>query len=249
MKRKLDKQALEDLKKQVQPLIIQLKEEKGWTIQDIADALGVLDILDKSKDAVDKWAQGVSFPPNNEVLWVVEKLKELLKKPTTVNESGFGYGTTCVSIFFPFEQRTENYKGLRTIGTVTKVNGIDAIIGYPNDSIQFGEADGLVPMLDHGGEPSVRYESLIAIKKIDMKYCRSGNQYYFIDKANQPFLRTLYKENGRYRLVAENSTRFPDLELDEYEIAAIFQVITGTGKPKPNITIRTGPNAYEDAEQ
>jgi predicted XRE-type DNA-binding protein len=156
---------------------------------------------------------------------------------------------SLVCIYYSLKLQTIPYNGyVKKIGAHTMVKGLDAIIAYPNDSIQFEDADGLVPMLDHGGEPSVRFESLIAIKKIDINYCRSGNQYYIFDKANQPFLRTLYKENGKYRLVAENSKRFPDLELDRKEIAVAFKVIIGAGKPKPKIQTINQLNTSNEAD-
>ena len=156
---------------------------------------------------------------------------------------------SLVCIYYSLKLTTTPYnENVKKIGVHTMVKDLDAVIAYPNDSIQFEDADGLVPMLDHGGEPSVRFESLIAIAKIDIKYCRSGNQYYIFDKAHQPFLRTLYKENGKYRLVAENSKRYPDLELDPKEIAVAFKVIIGAVKLKPNIPPINQLNTLNDTD-
>ncbi|OQP59888.1 hypothetical protein A3860_35850 [Niastella vici] len=140
--------------------------------------------------------------------------------------------------YYSLNINPEPYKGyVHKIGVRTIVKGLDAIIGYPNDSIQFEDADTLVPMLDRGGEPSVRFESLIAIKKININSCKPGNQYYFFDSIHQPYLRTLYKIDGdTYKFIAEDPGKFPDIELKREEILVIFTVITSVNKPKPNIT-------------
>lgn len=222
---KFDSQTFEELKRQIQPLILRLQDEKRILIRDIASA------LNRNQWTIHKWAQGKSHPAKKDVGEVVKKLKKLVNdsKDSNVSEMVVGYAPkirSLVCIYFPTDQKTGIYKGsLGPVGVVIKVNGMKALIAYPNDSIQFEDADGLVPMVDPSAEPSFKYESLIAIKKIDIKYCRPGNLYYIFDKANQPFLRVLFKEKEKYRLVAENSMRFPDLELAQEEIAVVFKVI------------------------
>lgn len=128
---------------------------------------------------------------------------------------------TWVCIYFLPEFNPEPYYGKpEVIGYPTKKNGLDAIIAEPNDSKKFKEAEGVVPSYDPA---TVGYE--IAIKRIKLINCAWGRRYYLWDIYKQAYLVRLYKDKDNYyRLVYNDSERFPDKMLQEHEIAVVFKV-------------------------
>jgi hypothetical protein len=239
-KRHMERSELQSLKLKVKPLILRLYNEKSLTFNQIARAIHV------NYDAVVKWKEGISVPRNNIVKKVVESLEKLLEEleyenqatilpPEKLRDLVHGYKHMrpgLVITYFDSEKKTESYTGeIRKIGAIVEVNGSKAIIAYPNDSILYEDAEGLIPVHDPGSEND---GSIIAMKRIDIKKCQPGFRYFIIDRSNQNFFRTLYntEDDFKYRLVSDHPNRYPDVFLHNDELAVIFRVITILSKPR-----------------
>ena len=224
---------MSEVTKLIMEIIARLDNEYKLTRKEIAEKIG------ETEFSFYKYARGI-FPQNKP-----EKLEHMLKelqklekmeiqtkkfKPYPIIE---GFSTVgemendLVIIYFPYNFKTESYSGdVRKAGATTDHNGSAGIIAYPNNSFQFEDADGLVPMNDPGADSIIPCGRLIAIKKIETRHCRSGYRYYFFDHAKQPYLRKLQVQDDKaLRLISDNPGKFSDIILEPEEIAAAFRVL------------------------
>jgi hypothetical protein len=255
----------EDIKFKVKPLILRIYKEKSL------DFLRISKEIRFSYASLIKWKNGKSFPRDNKVQIVVERLEKLwedleFQKSVTVlqpkvekrgEDLEFEKTGTVISskqmrdlasgnkemksrlviIYFDPAMKTESYTGEK-IGAIVKVNGKEGIIAYENDSIQYGDADGLIYLDDASLDPYAKSGSVIAIKKINKTEWDPGYYYYIIAPTGKRYLRKLFEEKGedkedqKVRLVSNDENRFPAIILPLNKIKAIFQVERITFKPE-----------------
>jgi hypothetical protein len=227
---------LEEFKLKVPILIHRINQEKELDFNEIAKIIGE---GGKKISKFYKWKDSVSSPKANKIRGVVEKLEKLLEKSiselqkeypflkrfSTVDELEKKYAkkkSSLVIIYLDFNSKTEIYKGEPIlIGGIVEQKGKKGILAYKNDSTQFGDADGLIYMLDPGMESLIKYGSRIALKKINIMDCQPGYFYYIIDRSGEPYFRKLITiEGGKFIFISDNESR---IELESSQIVAIFR--------------------------
>jgi hypothetical protein len=141
-----------------------------------------------------------------------------------------------VIIYFDPKKKTEPYTGESgMIGAIVEQNGNEGIIAYENDSVQFGEADGLIYLDDASLDPNIKSGWVIAIKIIDKTEWDQGYFYYIIGITGNRYLRKLFEEKGedkKVKLVSYDENRFPAISLPLNKIKAIFKVEKIIFKPE-----------------
>ena len=236
----LTESKLEKLRARVKPLVDEIRRVKKMKIIEIAHALGYKDKL----ASFYKWARYEDHFPNDfEVQDVVEKLEKLLESTpveafaTEEDKLFINYCkkiTVLVSIFIDEEKRIEIYSGEeRATGVILHVKGHQAIIAYLNNTSLNRNADGLIYLQDAATEPTLKYGSLIAIRKINKEDWRPGYFYLIIDTSEQLFVRKIIegKNDDEVILISENEKRYPNFRLSLNKIVAMFRVEKMTVDP------------------
>jgi hypothetical protein len=236
----LTESKLEELRAKVKPLIDEIRRKKRMKINEIAYALG----YEVKLASFYKWARTENHFPNDfEILDLVEKLEKLLKssdKETVSTEEVklfLNYSkkiTVLVSIFLNADKKNEIYSGEeRATGVILNANGYQAIIAYYNNTSLNRNADGLIYLHDAAAEPTLKYGSIIAIRKIKKEDWRPGYFYLIIDTSEQLFVRKIMEGNSddEVILISENEKRYPNFRLPLSKIVAMFRVEKMTVDP------------------
>ena len=241
MKGKLDKQDLEKLKSEVRPLIHRLKKEKGMKIKEIAVALD----MNKSKDAVNKWSQGGSFPKNKDVAIVVIKLKKLLITPdhlrtlkgpkTEEDNDSYGMPPESFWVWIPFdlELPVVDYNGIKRPISIVQLEEKKGIVTFRSTSEY--DAEGEI-YIDHiGMATDIEPGTKIAIRRINKMDWQPDRYYLIIDASRQPGIWELLAgdDEKTVRCVSTNPLEGIHRVLLLERIEAIFAIVDGTCIPKP----------------
>jgi hypothetical protein len=153
----------------------------------------------------------------------------------TVEGQGENLDTSAlVSIFFDTDKKNETYSGEeRAIGVIVNINGHQAIIAYINSTSLNRNADGLIYLHDAAVEPTLKYGSIIAIRKIKKDDWRPGYFYLIIDTSEQLFVRKIINGNSddEVILISENEIRYVNFSLPLSKIIAMFRVEKMTVDP------------------
>jgi hypothetical protein len=262
MNEQLEVSDQEDPKLKVKRLILRLNKEFGLTFNRIAKIAGV------SYHSIIDWKQGKSRPRKNVeniVQRLERKLEDLefsksvtVFSPTKLENLESGKSVTILTrkevpnlaqdnrvrsplviIYFDPKKKTEPYTGdSGIVGAIAEQNGSVGIIAYENDSVQFGEADGLIYLDDASLDPIIKSGWVIAITNIDKTEWDQGYFYYIIGITGNRYLRRLFEEKGedkedkKVKLISYDENRFPAILLPLNKIKAIFKVEKIIFKPE-----------------
>lgn len=263
MKEHLEESEQKDPKLKVKPLILRLNEEYSVNFNRIAEIAGVeyYNIIDwkdgrssprnNAENIVLKLEKELEYLEFSKSVTVISPIEleslesgnsEIILSRKEVASLAYDnkvMKSRLVIIYLDLKKKTEPYTGeSRKIGAIGEQNGNDGIIAYANDSVQYGDADGLIYLDDASLDPYIKAGWVIAIKKIDKTEWDQGYYYYIIGTTGNRYMRRLFEEKGeniedkKVKLISYDENRFPAITLPLNKINAIFKVEKIIFKPE-----------------